>query len=40
MNIGHQTIMLMQCMNLLHLPEKYQISILDGGVYTCVIVQG
>jgi hypothetical protein len=53
MNIGHQTIMLMQyltlsisnflhkkCMNLLHLPEKYHISILDGGVDTCVLGQG
>jgi hypothetical protein len=24
-----------KCMNLLHLPEKYHISILDGGVDTC-----
>jgi hypothetical protein len=27
-------------MNLLHLPEKYHISILDGGVDTCVLGQG
>jgi hypothetical protein len=27
-------------MNLLHLPEKYHISILDGGVDTCVLRQG
>jgi hypothetical protein len=27
-------------MNLLHLPEKYQISILDGGSDTCVLGQG
>jgi hypothetical protein len=26
-----------KCMNLLHLPEKYHISILDGGAYTCVL---
>jgi hypothetical protein len=35
MNIGHQSIMLMQ-----HLPEKYHISILDGGADTCVLGQG
>jgi hypothetical protein len=28
------------CMNLLHLPEKYHISILDGGADTCVLGQG
>jgi hypothetical protein len=28
------------CMNLLHLPEKYHISILDGGVDTCVLGKG
>jgi hypothetical protein len=27
-------------MNLLHLPDKYHISILDGGVDTCVLGQG
>jgi hypothetical protein len=27
-------------MNLLHLPEKYHISILDGGAGTCVLGQG
>jgi hypothetical protein len=27
-------------MNLLHLPEKYHMSILDGGVDTCVLGQG
>jgi hypothetical protein len=27
-------------MNLLHLPEKYHISILDGGAVTCVLGQG
>jgi hypothetical protein len=27
-------------MNLLHLPEKYHISILDGGANTCVLGQG
>jgi hypothetical protein len=27
-------------MNLLHLTEKYHISILDGGVNTCVLGQG
>jgi hypothetical protein len=27
-------------MNLLHLPEKYHITILDGGVDTCVLGQG
>jgi hypothetical protein len=27
-------------MNLLHLPDKYHISILDGGVNTCVLGQG
>jgi hypothetical protein len=27
-------------MNLLHLPEKYHISILDGGADTCVLGQG
>jgi hypothetical protein len=26
-----------KCMNLLHLPEKYHISILDGGADTCVL---
>jgi phosphoserine aminotransferase len=29
-----------KCMNLLHLPEKYHISILDGGADTCVLRQG
>jgi hypothetical protein len=29
-----------KCMNLLHLPEKYHISILDGGAGTCVLGQG
>jgi hypothetical protein len=29
-----------KCMNLLHLPEKYYIIILDGGAYTCVLRQG
>jgi hypothetical protein len=29
-----------KCMNLLHLPEKYHISILDGGADTCVLGQG
>jgi hypothetical protein len=29
-----------KCMNLLHLPEKYDISILDGGADTCVLGQG
>jgi hypothetical protein len=31
-----------KCMNLLtiHLPEKYHIIILDGGVDTCVLGQG
>jgi hypothetical protein len=29
-----------KCMNLLHLPEKYQISILDGVADTCVLGQG
>jgi hypothetical protein len=29
-----------KCMNLLHLPENYQISILDGGADTCVLGQG
>jgi phosphoserine aminotransferase len=29
-----------QCMNLLHLPEKYHISILDGGADTCVLGKG
>jgi chemotaxis protein histidine kinase CheA len=28
------------CMNLLHLPERYHISILDGGADTCVLGQG
>jgi phosphoserine aminotransferase len=27
-------------MNLLHLPEKYHISILDGGADTCVLGRG
>jgi hypothetical protein len=27
-------------MNLLHLPEKYHISILDGSADTCVLGQG
>jgi S-adenosylmethionine/arginine decarboxylase-like enzyme len=27
-------------MNLLHLPDKYHISILDGGADTCVLGQG
>jgi hypothetical protein len=26
-----------KCMNLLHLPEKYHISVLDGGADTCVL---
>jgi hypothetical protein len=29
-----------KCMNLLHLPEKYHISVLDGGADTCVLGQG
>jgi hypothetical protein len=29
-----------KCMNLLHLPEKYHISILDGGADTCVLWEG
>jgi phosphoserine aminotransferase len=29
-----------KCMNLLHLPEKYYISILDGDAGTCVLEQG
>jgi phosphoserine aminotransferase len=29
-----------KCMNLLHLPVKYHISILDGGADTCVSGQG
>jgi hypothetical protein len=29
-----------KCMNLLHLPEKYHISILDDGADTCVLGQG
>jgi hypothetical protein len=29
-----------KCMNLLHLPEKYHISTLDGGADTCVLGQG
>jgi hypothetical protein len=29
-----------KCMNLLHRPEKYHISILDGGVDICVLGQG
>jgi hypothetical protein len=29
-----------KCMNLLHVPEKYHISILDGGAYTCILEQG
>jgi phosphoserine aminotransferase len=29
-----------KCTNLLHLPEKYHISILDGGKDTCVLRQG
>jgi hypothetical protein len=29
-----------KCMNLLHLPEKYHISILDGCADTCVLGQG
>jgi phosphoserine aminotransferase len=29
-----------ECRNLLHLPEKYHISILDGGADTCVLVEG
>jgi phosphoserine aminotransferase len=29
-----------KCMNLLHLPERYHISILDGGAVTCVLGQG
>jgi hypothetical protein len=28
-----------KCMNLLHLPDKYHISILDDGVDTCVLGQ-
>jgi hypothetical protein len=49
MNICHQTIIHAtpsisnslhnKCMNLLHLPEKYHISILDGAD-TCVLGQG
>jgi hypothetical protein len=27
-------------MNLLHLPERYHISILDGGADTCILGQG
>jgi hypothetical protein len=30
----------MKCMNILHLPEKYYISILDGGADTFVLGQG
>jgi hypothetical protein len=26
-----------KCMNLLHLPEKYHISILDGGIDACIL---
>jgi hypothetical protein len=29
-----------KCMNLLHLPDKYHISFLDGGADTCVLGQG
>jgi phosphoserine aminotransferase len=29
-----------KCMNLLHLPDKYHISILDGGADNCVLRQG
>jgi phosphoserine aminotransferase len=29
-----------KCMNLLHLPEKYHISILDGGADTSILGQG
>jgi phosphoserine aminotransferase len=29
-----------KCMNLLHLPEKYHISILDGGADTCLLGKG
>jgi hypothetical protein len=29
-----------KCMNLIHLPEKYHISILDGCADTCVLGQG
>jgi hypothetical protein len=29
-----------KCMNLLHLPKKYHISISDGGADTCVLGQG
>jgi phosphoserine aminotransferase len=29
-----------KCMNLLHLPEKYHINILDGSANTCVLGQG
>jgi hypothetical protein len=29
-----------KCMNLLHLPERYHISSLDGGADTCVLGQG
>jgi hypothetical protein len=29
-----------KCMNLLHLPEKYHISFLDGDADTCVLGQG
>jgi hypothetical protein len=29
-----------KCMNLLHLPEKSHISILDGGADTCVLGRG
>ena len=29
-----------KCMNLLFLPEKYHISILDGGADTCVLGKG
>jgi hypothetical protein len=27
-------------MKILHLPEKYRISILDSGAYTCILGQG
>jgi phosphoserine aminotransferase len=29
-----------KCMNLIQLPEKYHISILDGGADNCVLGQG
>jgi phosphoserine aminotransferase len=29
-----------KCVNLLHLPERYHISILDGSADTCILEQG